>query len=148
MDHDRTNCRSDVRDPHCGLDGSGLRPAAGPDLDLARLCRDLAPHTVLGELAHAADAAVPRGPRQRIFHSADLELRFAQYAPEILGVRDRTLCAQSRAFAQHFSLARGLLRRASLVALDLLAKRPARLGDVAVSAAGHRCQADHGETTA
>ena len=48
---------------------------------------------------------------------------------------------------QHISLSRGVLRRASLLAMDLLAKRPARLAHVAVPAARHRHQADHSQTT-
>src|ERR1700728_2232721 len=148
VDHDRTNCSSDVRYAYRGVDGSRLRPSPGPDLGHALVCRDLAHHPVLGELTHAADDAVPRRPRKRILHSADLELYFAQYATEILGLRDRNLCAQSRTLAQHFRLARGLVRRASLLAMDLLAKRPARLVHVAVSAAGDRPQADHNQATA
>src|SRR4029077_1069509 len=148
VDHDRTNRGSDVRYAHCRMDGCRLRPSAGIDLGLSLVCSDLAHYPVLGEPTHAADAAVPRGPGQRILHSADLELHFAQYATAILGVRDRNLCPQSRALAQHFSLARGILRRTPLLAMDLLAKPPARLAHVALSTAGHRHQADHSQPTA
>src|SRR5580704_1561361 len=111
MDHDRTNCRSDVRYAHCSMDGRGLRPSAGFDLGLAVVCGDLACYPLFCRLTHAADVAVPRRPGERILHSPDLELPFAQYAAEILGLRDRNLCAQSRALAEHFRIARGLVRR-------------------------------------
>ena len=70
--------------------------------------------------------AVSRRPGLGILHSAHVELHLAQHAAEVLGVRHRALCAESRAVAQYLGVARRLVRRTSLLALDFLAERAAR----------------------
>ncbi len=72
-----------------------------------------------------------------------LELHSAQHAAEVLAVRHCSLFTQSRAVAQRLGLARGLVRRSSLLGVDLLAERASRPGDVAMSEPRHPHQADH-----
>ena len=98
---------------------------------------------LLAEPAHAIDDAVPGRSGHGILHPAHLELHIAQHAAQVLGVRHRHLCTQSRAVAQHFGFPRRLVCRASFVAMDLLAERAARADHVALPASWHRRQADH-----
>ena len=109
------------------LDGQRLRSAAGADGRRARVRADLPADAVLAERCRCCSCMqFLGGLASGCFIPLTLSFILLQHAAAILGLRHRALCAESRAFAQYLRVARGLVRRTSLLALDLLAERAAR----------------------
>src|SRR6202453_1117855 len=143
VDHHRADSRTDVHHPSRPLGGNGLRAAAGVDRRVHRVRSDLVVDAAVGDAADAARHAISRRPGYRVLHPADSRVHLAEYAAEVLGIRHRGLRVESRAVVEYFRLSRGLVCRARLMALDLLAERAARPPHVTVPAPGHSPQADH-----
>src|ERR1700722_1042608 len=134
MDHHGANGRTNVHHARGCLDGCRLRPSARIDRCVDRLCGYLTADALFGKSVDALSDAVSGRTCLGLFYPAYIEFHTAEYAPKVLGFRHRGLRTQSRAVAQHIGLSGGLVRRASLLAVDLLAKCTAGADHVAVSA--------------
>ena len=121
LDHDLADDGANADLPCRHLAGHGFRPAKSAARSRRGVRRHRIHRAVLGQPTHAVGFAVPGRPRNGLLRAAHAELRIAEHAAEVLGVRHSALCVEPGGLAQHLRLVRGLVRRSPLVALDLLA---------------------------
>src|ERR1700675_1349570 len=107
------------------MDGRRIWSETGLDRRRAGLRRDLPAGTDVEQPDGVTDSAVCGRPGLRLLRAPDLELRIAQYSAEVLGLRHRHLCAESRTVAEYLRVPGRMVCGAPVLAMDFLAERPA-----------------------